>query len=123
MLVEKLEVVASAAKALNWSDKKILRELKAILPNKDEPEQEVKAIEAGLATDLLKMFGAPMATAEFNKRMLALGLLKHGQLKHQKVLTEEGTAFGYNRFKGNKGQSRPEYYVNTFKDLLDLVKD
>ncbi len=84
-------------------------------------------------TNLLKSKNVGMSAVKANKTLVALGLLaekerpsaKHpGKMKKYKALTEQGLQYGVNVENPNSpGQTTPYYFVETFDQLLALIRN
>jgi hypothetical protein len=83
-------------------------------------------------TNLLKQNNAEISTVKANKILVAIELLEEKErpsskyadkIKKYKALTEKGLTFGVNKENPNSPeQTTPHYYVETFDELLTLIK-
>lgn len=83
-------------------------------------------------TNLLKQHQAGISTVKANKALVALGLLLEkerpsskyaGTIKKYKALSNRGLLYGVNTANpSSPGQTTPHYFVDTFTELLDLIK-
>jgi hypothetical protein len=83
-------------------------------------------------TNLLKINKVDISAVKANKILVALGLLANkerpsskyaGKMKKYKALTEEGLQYGVNLENPNSpGQTTPHYFIDTFDQLLKLIK-
>lgn len=83
-------------------------------------------------TSLLKHVNADISAVKANKILVVLGLLSEeerpsskypGKVKKYKALTEQGLKYGVNIENPNSpGQTTPHYFVDTFDQLLLLIK-
>ena len=79
-------------------------------------------------TELLSHLTEPMSVAEFNSKMIRLGLIElqecttGGKTKEFKSLTAKGLKYGKNLVNPkNNNETQPHYYESKFKELLDLI--
>ena len=83
-------------------------------------------------TNLLKQNNAEISTVKANKILVAIELLEEKErpsskyadkIKKYKALTEKGLIFGVNKENpSSPEQTTPHYYVETFDELLTLIK-
>ena len=83
-------------------------------------------------TNLLKQNDSKISTVKANKILVAIELLEEKErpsskyadkIKKYKALTEKGLTFGVNKENPNSPeQNTPHYYVETFDELLTLIK-
>ena len=83
-------------------------------------------------TNLLKQNNAEISTVKANKILVAIQLLEEKErpsskyadkIKKYKALTEKGLIFGVNKENpSSPEQTTPHYYVETFDELLTLIK-
>ncbi len=83
-------------------------------------------------TNLLKLKNADLSAVRANKSLVALGLLSEkerpsakyaGKMKKYKALTEQGLQYGVNVENPNSpGQTTPYYFIDTFDQLLTLIR-
>jgi len=83
-------------------------------------------------TNLLKQNDSKISTVKANKILVAIELLEEKErpsskyadkIKKYKALTEKGLTFGVNKENPNSPeQTTPHYYVETFDELLTLIK-
>lgn len=83
-------------------------------------------------TNLLKEHKVDISAVKANKILVALGLLLEkerpsskyaGKMKKYKALSAQGLEYGVNVENPNSpGQTTPHYFVDTFAELLDLIK-
>lgn len=83
-------------------------------------------------TNLLKLHNADISAVKANKALVALGLLNEkerpsskyaGKMKKYKALSAEGLRYGVNVENPNSpGQTTPHYFVDTFAELLVLIR-
>ena len=83
-------------------------------------------------TNLLKQHKANISAVKANKMLVSLGLLVEkerpsskyaGKMKKFKALSEKGLQYGVNTENPNSpGQTTPHYFVDTFDELLALIK-
>lgn len=83
-------------------------------------------------TTLLKVHKADYSAVKANKALVGLGLLADkerpstkypGKIKKYKALTESGLQYGVNVENPNSpGQSTPHYFIDSFAQLLALIR-
>ena len=83
-------------------------------------------------TNLLKQHQVEISAVRANKILVGRGLLLEkerpsskyaGKMKKYKALSEQGLEYGVNVENPNSpGQTTPHYFVDTFADLLELIK-
>jgi len=83
-------------------------------------------------TNLLKTNNFELSAVKTNNILVDLGLLEEkerpstkyaGKIKKYKALTEEGLVYGVNEENRNSpGQTTPHYFVDTFDQLLALIR-
>ncbi len=87
--------------------------------------------ETQSATYCLKKIGSNLSATAFNKLLLSNGYLEERQrqstssssgVKSYKALTDKGLQYGLNLTNpNNQKEVQPHYYVDTFKELYDIV--
>ena len=127
----KIMVAKFAINTLNMNDSSKLLLVKSIgdplglpLPNYTESVDQLLS-----PTELLSRMGNPISTRDFNKKMIAAGLLEvkerpssSGKTKTFKSLTKEGMKYGENQVNpSNPKETQPLYYVGMFEKLFDMV--
>ena len=127
----KIMVAKFAINTLNMNDSSKLLLVKSIgdplglpLPNYTESVDQLLS-----PTELLSRMGNPISTRDFNKKMIAAGLLEvkerpssSGKTKTFKSLTKEGMKYGENEVNpSNPKETQPLYYVGMFEKLFDMV--
>ena len=127
----KIMVAKFAMNTLNMNDNSKLLLVKSIgdplglpLPNYTESVDQLLS-----PTELLSRMGNPISTRDFNKKMIAAGLLEvkerpssSGKTKHFKSLTKEGMKYGENQVNpSNPKETQPLYYAGMFEKLFDMV--
>ncbi len=127
----KIMVAKFAMNTLNMNDSSKLLLVKSIgdplglpLPNYTESVDQLLS-----PTELLSRMGNPISTRDFNKKMIAAGLLEvkerpssSGKTKTFKSLTKEGMKYGENQVNpSNPKETQPLYYVGMFEKLFDMV--
>lgn len=127
----KIMVAKFAMNTLNMNDSSKLLLVKSIgdplglpLPNYTESVDQLLS-----PTELLSRMGNPISTRDFNKKMIAAGLLEvkerpssSGKTKTFKSLTKEGMKYEENQVNpSNPKETQPLYYVGMFEKLFDMV--
>lgn len=80
---------------------------------------------------MLKEHGSPLSARAANLALVDMGILDElertgskGATKRLKSLTDAGLRYGRNETSPqNPRETQPLYYVRTFPELLDLIKD
>jgi len=83
-------------------------------------------------TNLLKQNDSKISTVKANRILVAIELLEEKErpsskyadkIKKYKALTEKGLTFGVNKENPNSPeQTTPHYYVETFRELLEIIQ-
>ena len=136
-LKEQLEATDFIANSLNVNEASKIVMFRKVYEDNNVPCSflpdyiESNGKELRSATELLRKFNLGMTVVEFNKLLVKKGYLQEcsrtssktkSGIKKYKVFTEKGLEFGENMVNThNQKEPQPQYYVDKFLELYELV--